>query len=139
MTKQVQIINKKKFLVAALNPSKEVFLVYIVFLSLCLKMLIYLVQKLQIALLITEKVVIAANYLNYANIFSKNSVAELFKRSDIIKHTINLEPDKQPLYGSICNLELMVLKTLKIYIKINFANSFIHLFKYLAKALILFI
>lgn len=35
-------------------------------------------QKVQIALLVAEKVIILAKYLDFANIFSKKSAIELF-------------------------------------------------------------
>ena len=54
------------------------------------------------------------------------------------EHTIKLEKDKQPLFGSIYSLGTMELKTLKTYIKTNLVNSFIRSFKSPARAPILF-
>lgn len=78
-------------------------------------------------------------YLNFLDIFSKKFTKKLFKQSNINKYTINLQPDKQLFYKLIYNLELIELKTFKIYIKTNLANSCIYLFKSLTKSLIFFI
>lgn len=55
---------------------------------------------------------------------------------NINKHTINLEPGKQPLYKLIYSLSLAELKIFKIYIKANLANSFIQPFKSFIKVYI---
>lgn len=54
----MQIISHKNFAAAALNLIKEVFVIYIVFLDLGSKISIYPAWAAQIALLVTEKVVI---------------------------------------------------------------------------------
>ena len=54
-----------------------------------------------------------------------NNIVELSKHIKMNNYVIKLEKDKQPLFGLIYSLELVELKTLKIYIKINLANSFI--------------
>lgn len=64
---------------------------------------------------------------------------KLLEHSDINKHSIDLEPDKQLLYGSISSSELVKLQILNIYIKINLAKGFIWLLKSSARALIFFI
>lgn len=46
----------------------------------------------QSVLLLTEEIIIPKEYSDYADVFSKNLVAELPKRSDINEHSINLEP-----------------------------------------------
>lgn len=86
-----------------------------------------------------KKILILAKYLNFTDVFLKKAAAKLLKRLDINKHTINLEPGKQPLYGPIYNLGPMELKTSKTYIETKLANSFICSSKSLAKALILFV
>lgn len=55
----------------ALKLSKEAFIVYVVYLGLQLK--VHFGQKVEIALLIIKKIVIAAKYLDFANIFGENS------------------------------------------------------------------
>ena len=65
-------------------------------------------------------------------------VVELLKHTKINDHTIELEKNKQPFFRLIYNLEQVKLETLKIYIKINLANSFIWSFKSPVSILILF-
>lgn len=52
--------------------------------------IVYLVWKTQIAILVTKKVIVSTQYLNFTNIFSKKSAIKLFKRFAINKYTINL-------------------------------------------------
>lgn len=68
-------------------------------------------------MLITKKIVILAEYLDYTNVFLKDLVIELFKYSDINKHVIDLELGKQLLYEPIYSLKPVEFKTFKIYIK----------------------
>lgn len=70
------------------------FIVYIASLSLYLKMLIYPVQKAQIALLIIKKMVILAKYWDYTNVFSKDLAIELLERFDINEYAIDLKLGK---------------------------------------------
>lgn len=56
---------------------------------------IHLTQKVQIALSMAEKVTILKRYLDYANIFLKESTVELPKCFDINKYLINLELGQQ--------------------------------------------
>lgn len=82
---------------------------------------------------------ILIEYLDFVDVFLKILAAELFKRSDINKYLIDLEPDKKLPYGSIYSLRPIELKTLKTYIKINLTNNFIWPSKFPAKAHILFV
>ena len=50
---------------------------------------------------------------------------KLLENIKINKYAIKLKEDKQPPFEPIYNLKLVELETLKIYIKINLANSFI--------------
>lgn len=86
-----------------------------------------------------EEIIISIKYLDFANVFSSNSVAELPEHTGINNCFINLIKGQQLPYGPIYSLELVKLKTLKTYIKINFTNSFIRLLKSPANALILFV
>lgn len=76
-------------------------------------------RKVQITALITDKtlVIISAKYSDFTNIFSKKSAMVLPKYTKINTHAMDLEKDKQPVYGPIYNLKPVELKTLKIYIK----------------------
>ena len=79
-----------------------------------------------------------AEYSNYNNVFLVKNTAELPDNSEMNKHAIKLEKDKQPLFRSINTLEPIELKTLKTYIKTIFANSLIWLSKSLVKVPIFF-
>lgn len=103
------------------------------------KMLIHANQEAQIVLLEAKKVTIPAIYLDFTNLFSKKLAAELLERSDINKHSIIIEPGKQPPYGPIYNLDLVKLGILKAYIKTNLANNFIWPSKLPTRAPILFV
>ena len=63
----------------------------------------------------------------------------LWKKIGINNHTINLINGKLTLYVFICSLELIKLKTLKTYIEINLAVSFIYPSKPLANFFVFFI
>lgn len=89
--------------------------------------------------LLAKKLIVSAEYSNFANVFLKKLDIELSKYSNINKHFINLELNKQPLYSQIYSLESVKLETLKTYIKTNLVNSFIWLFKSSCKVPILFI
>lgn len=122
-----------------MDPVEKAFIVYIAFLDLDLKILIYQAREDQITLLIVKKMAILAEYLGYINVFSKDSDAELPKDSDINEHAIKLEPGKQSPYKPIYSLGLVKLKTFKTYIETNLANGFICPSKSTAGAPILFI
>ena len=83
-------------------------------------------------------IVVLVKYSNYSNVFSEENVVELLENTRINEHAIKLEEGKQPSFRPIYNLGLMELKILKIYIKTNLVNNFIHLFKSPAGVPILF-
>lgn len=58
----------------------KILVVHIPFLSL---ILIYLAQKAEIALLLEEKITIPAQYSDFADMFLKKLVVEIFKYSNI--------------------------------------------------------
>lgn len=86
---------------------------------------IHLAKKAQIALLLAKKVKIPVEYLDFANIFSKQKPIVLPEQTDFNAHFIKLKNSRQPLYGPIYSLGLMKLETLKIYIKIYLKTGFI--------------
>lgn len=53
------------------------------------------------------------------------------KYTKVYIYGINLKKSKQLPYRPIYSLRLVQLKTLKTYLKINLANNFINLFKFL--------
>lgn len=101
---------------------------------------IYPAWRSQIALLKVNKafVNISKKYLDFIDIFSKNSGMVLLEYTKLNSYAINLEKNKQPLYGPIYSVGLIKLKSPKIYIKTNLANGFIRLSKSFAYAPILF-
>ena len=70
-------------------------------------------RKAQITLLLAKKVTVLAKYLDFANIFSKESANILSEQTGINKHAIELEEGKQSLYRPIYSLEPIELETLK--------------------------
>ena len=80
-----------------------------------------------------------AKYLDFADVFSKESAEVLPKRIGINKHAIELEDGKQSPYKPIYSLGPVELETLKTYIKTNLANGFIWPLKSPAGAPILFV
>ena len=71
--------------------------------------------------------------------FSKKLFVKLFVYLGTNKYIIDFTRGKQPSYRLIYSLKLVELETLKTYIKINLANSFMQLSHSFSKILILFI
>lgn len=137
-TRRVEFIDKKDFAKAVLDEDIKTFVIHIS--SFNLKpMTIDPVRKAQTASLLTEKVTVLVEYLNFAEVFSEKWATKLSKHFDLNKHLINLKLNKQPPYGPIYSLGLVELKTLKTYIETNLINSFIRPSKSPAGALILFV
>ena len=135
-TKRVELINKKEFAKAALDKNSETFLIYVA--SLNVTPGIYLNKAAQIALFLTEKVMILDKYLDFVNIFLEEKVLVLPERIKLNEHAINLEDSKQPLYGPIYSLGLVKLETLKTYNETYLKTGFIWPSKSPAGASILF-
>lgn len=81
------------------------------------------------ALLLVKKINISEKYTDFLDIFFKKSAAVFVNCLDINEYKIDLKPDKQLPYKQIYSLCLVKLKIFKAYIKANFANRFIQLFK----------
>lgn len=97
-----------------LNLATKIFIVYMLVLEIKTKILIDSLNK----------IIILAEYLDYADIFLFKFVVKLIKHNNS-DYAIELEKNKQLSYSLIYSLELIKLKTLKTYIKSNLANSFI--------------
>ena len=95
-------------------------------------------RKAQIASLLTEKVTIPNEYSDFAIVFLEKKALVLSKQTELSKHVIELEGNKQPSYGQIYSLDLVELETLKAYIKTHLKTRFIWPSKSPAGALILF-
>ena len=141
-TKQVQIIHKKDFVIAALDANSETFIVHVAIRK-QKEMPVYFKRqaqiKAQVRALIFNKTLteVLADYSNYSNVFLAEYAAELSENIRINEYTIKLQEDKQPPFGPIYSLELVELETLKTYIKTNLANGFIWPSKSSARAPIL--
>lgn len=99
---------------------------------------IYLAQEAKIAIINSKNVFVLPKYSDYATVFIKTSITELFLPG-INDHIINLVDNYQPPYDWIYSLGPIKFKMLKTYIEINLANGFIQLFLLLIGALVLFI
>lgn len=79
-----------------------------------------------------------AKYSKYTDMFSLDLVFKLPENIRINNYTIKLIDSQQGFYELIYSLRLGELQTLKPYIKINLAKSFIKSFKSLPNTLIFF-
>ena len=138
-TRGVKIINKKEFAVVILNVNNKIFVVYVAALVEPISILIYLFYQVQVALLISEETEIPTEYSNFSNVFSSDSAVKLPEHIGINDNPINLLDNKQPLYSLIYSLGPVDVETLKIYIEVNLAGSFIRPSKSPASTPILFV
>ena len=151
-TEQVKIVDLKEFVIATCDTDSKTFVVHMAIRE-QKKLLWTLSKKLRLklraepkaektqvkALIFVEALTkISVEYFNYNNVFLAENVAELLQNTRINEYAIKLEQDKQLPFGSIYNLGSVKLKTLKTYIEINLANSFICFSKSPTRALILF-
>ena len=138
-TREVEIIDKKEFVVVALNVDNETFVVHVEALAEPTTISIHPSCQAQVAALTSEENRTLAEYSDFSNVFSSDSAAELQKHTKINDHPIYLLDNKQPPYGPIYSLGLVELEMLKIYIEANLASCFIRPSKSLASAPILFV
>ena len=138
-TEQVQIIDKKDFVMAALDTDSETFVVHVAIRE-QEKMPVYSKRQAPIGALLFNKALteVLAEYSDYSNVFSAEYVAKLPENTGMNEHAIKLEEGKQPPFGPIYSLGLVELETLRTYIKTYLANGFIRPSKSPAGALILF-
>ena len=139
ITKRVQIIDKKDFIIVALDADSETFVMHVAIRE-REEMSVYFKRQAQVGALLFNKALtkVLAEYSDYSNVFLAEYAAELPKNTGMNKHAIELEEGKQPLLGLIYSLGPIELETLKTYIKINLANGFIRPSKSLVGAPILF-
>ena len=127
MTKQVEIIRKKGFVVTVQDADEKIFVIHVITLAELIIMLIYLFCKVQVASLTSTEIFV--KYSNFLDVFSLHSVVKLLEKIGIHDHSINWLKVKQMLYGLIYNLEPVELETLKSYINVNIASGFIKISK----------
>ena len=120
-TKPVELMGKKKFAAAALDPEHETYVVYIGLVSSNLSpssspLDIHPSWRPQISGLIAKKAPtkVSAEYLDFADVFSPDLASELPKNIEINDHAIELVEKCQQLpYGPIYSLGPVELETLK--------------------------
>ena len=135
-TKQVELINKKKFAKVALDKKSETFFIHMALLNLIPG--IYPDRTAQITSLLIKKVRIPDKYSDFANVFSEKKALVLSERIELNEHTIDLEDGKQPPHGPIYSLGPVELEILKTCIENHLKTKFIRPSKSPADALILF-
>ena len=90
--RQVKIINQKKFANRAFDENAEAFVVYVS--SLGSRMNIHSARKARLALLLTKKVTVPTEYLNFADVFLKNPAKVFPERTKGNEYAIKLEEGK---------------------------------------------
>ena len=152
-TEQVQLVDSKKFVIAALDADSETFVMHVAIreseempmnpdkkTQIKAQSGVQMQDRAQVEALLFDKAPteVPAKYSDYIDVFSTENGAELRENTRINEHTIELEEGKQPPFGPIYSLGPVELETLKTYIKTNLANNFIRLSKSPARASILF-
>ena len=145
-TKHVELVGKKEFAAAALNPESEIFVVYVASLSSdaspsSSSLDVHPSRKPEISALIAKKAPtkVPVEYSDFADVFSPDLASELSEHIKINDHAIDLVKScQQPPYRYIYSLGPVKLETLKAYIETNLANGFIRPSKSPVGALILF-
>ena len=125
-TKRVQLIDPKEFVIAALDADSETFIVHVAIRE-WEEMPVHSEKQTQIGALLFDKAPteVPAEYSDYSNVFSTENAAELPEHTGMNDHAIKQEEGKHPPFGLIYSLRPVELETLKTYIEINLANSFI--------------
>ncbi len=130
-TRRVELIGKKEFAAAALDPEHEAFVVHIAALSIDTGDEVHPSRRAQIAHLKANKALtkIPSEYADFADVFSPKLAVELPEHTRINDYAIELMDDRQPPYGPIYSLRPVELEILKAYIQNNLASGFIRPFK----------
>ncbi len=141
-TRRVELIGKKEFAAAALDPEYEAFVVHVAALNISSDTggEVHPSRRAQIAHLKADEAPteVPSEYADFADVFSPKLAAELPEHTGINDHAIELVDNRQPPYGPIYSLGPVELETLKAYIENNLANGFIRPSKSPAGAPILF-
>ena len=139
-TRRVELVGKKEFAAAALDPEHETYVVHVASLSSTPPLDVHPSRRPQISGLIAEEAPtkVPAEYSDFADIFSPDLASKLPEHTGINDHAIELVDGQQPPYKPIYSLGPVELETLKAYIETNLANGFIRPSKCLAGAPILF-
>ena len=91
ITSRIELVGKKEFATAALDPEHEIFVVYVAFFSSTL-LDVHLFRRPQISSLIAEEIPIKIpnKYVDIADVFSLDLASEFPKYTGINKHIIEL-------------------------------------------------
>ena len=130
-TKRIQLIDKKEFAKVVLDKNSKIFVMYIIFLDLALR--VHLNREAQITSLLAKKVKIPDKYSDFTEVFSKKTLT-LPECTKLNEYAINLENGKEPPYEPISSISLVKLETLKTYIKTHLKTGFIQPSKFLVNA-----
>ena len=125
-TRHVELVGKKEFATAALDPEYKTYVVHVASLS-STPLNVHPFRRSQISDLIAEEALtkVSDKYADLADVFSPDLTAELPKHNGIENYAIELVNGQQPPYRLIYSLGLVELETLKAYIETNLANGFI--------------
>ncbi len=95
-TRKVELIGKKEFITAALDPEYEIFVVHVATLIVDSNDKVHLSKKAQIAHLKADetRTKVFSEYIDFTNIFSLKLVAKLSKYMRINDHAIELVDDR---------------------------------------------
>ena len=139
-TRRVELVGKKEFAAAALDPEHETYVVHVASLGSTPSLNVHSSRRPQISGLIAEEAPtkVPAEYSDFADVFSPDLASELPEHTGINDHAIELVDGQQPPYGPIYSLGPVELEILKAYTETNLANGFIRPSKSPAGALILF-
>ncbi len=126
-TRRVELIEKKEFAAAALNPEHEAFVVHIAALSIDPGDEVHPLRRAQIVHLKADEAPtkVLSKYADFADVFSTKLAIELPMHMGINDHAIKFVDNQQPSYSPIYSLGPVELETLKAYIKNNLVNGFI--------------
>ena len=128
-TRRVELVGKKEFAAAALDPEYKTYVVHVASLSSTPlpSRNVHPSRRPQISGLIAEEAPtkVPAEYLDFADVFSSDLASELPEHTGINDYAIELVKGQQPPYRSIYSLRPVELETLKAYIETNLANRFI--------------
>ena len=127
-TRCVELVDKKEFVAAALDPEHETYVVHVASLnSTPLKSPnVHPSWRPQISGLIAEEAPtkVFDEYLDFADVFSADLASKLPKHTGINNHAIELvDGCQQPPYGPIYSLGPVELETLKAYIEANLVTG----------------
>ncbi len=138
--RQVELIEKKEFTAAALEPEYEAFVIHVAALSIDSGDEVNPSKRAQIAHLKADEALIEvpSEYADFADVFSPKLAAELPEHIGINNHAIELVDDQQPPYSPIYSLRPIELEILKAYIENDLAIRYIRPFKFPAGVPIIF-